>query len=77
MSVAPFTWPVLAFADGHEKRFRKLLENVVKGTVFKRDEEAPWKCRNCGYVHVGKEPPIECPACQHPQSYYELLAENY
>jgi rubrerythrin len=63
--------------ERHEKRFRKLLENVVKGTVFKRDEEAPWKCRNCGYVHIGKEPPIECPACQHPQSYYELLAENY
>ncbi len=63
--------------ERHEKRFRKLLVNVVNGTVFKRDEKAPWKCRNCGYVHVGKEPPQVCPACQHPQSYYELLAENY
>lgn len=63
--------------ERHERRFRKLLENVMNGTVFKRDEAVPWKCRNCGYVHVGKEPPKECPACQHPQSYYELLAENY
>jgi rubrerythrin len=63
--------------EQHEKRFRRLLENVVNGTVFKRDENVPWKCRNCGYVHIGKEPPKVCPACQHPQSYYELLAENY
>jgi len=63
--------------EQHEKRFRKLLENVVKGTVFKRDEAVPWKCRNCGYVHVGEEPPKLCPACLHPQSYYELQAENY
>ena len=63
--------------ERHEKRFRKLLDNVVNGIVFKRDETVPWKCRNCGYVHVGKEPPKECPACQHSQSYYELLAENY
>ncbi len=63
--------------ERHEKRYRKLLENVKKGTVFKRDEEVEWKCRNCGYVHHGKEAPITCPACKHPQSYYELLAENY
>ena len=63
--------------EQHEKRFRRLLENVVNGTVFKRDVKVPWKCRNCGYVHIGMEPPTVCPACQHPQSYYELLAENY
>ena len=63
--------------EQHEKRYRKLLENVKKGTVFKRDEEVEWKCRNCGYVHHGKETPTTCPACKHPQSYYELLAENY
>ena len=63
--------------ERHEKRFRKLLENVVNGTVFKRDEKVLWKCRNCGYVHLGKEPPQTCPACKHPQSYYELMAENY
>jgi len=63
--------------EQHEKRYRKLLENVKKGTVFKRDREVKWKCRNCGYVHTGKEAPETCPACKHAQSYYELLAENY
>ena len=63
--------------ERHEKRYRKLLENVKKGTVFKREKEVKWKCRNCGYVHLGKEAPVKCPACDHPQSYYELLAENY
>lgn len=63
--------------EQHEKRYRKLLENVKNGTVFKRDKEVKWKCRNCGYVHLGKEAPVTCPACKHPQSYYELLAENY
>jgi len=61
----------------HEKRYRKLLENVKKGTVFKRGKEVEWKCRNCGYVHYGKEAPKVCPACSHPQSYYELRVENY
>ncbi|MFH2112508.1 MAG: rubrerythrin [Candidatus Bathyarchaeota archaeon] len=63
--------------EEHEKRYRKLLDNVNKGTVFKRSKEAKWKCRNCGYVHHGKEAPDECPACKHPKSYYELMAENY
>jgi len=63
--------------EQHEKRYRKLLENVKNGTVFKKDVEVKWKCRNCGYVHTGKEAPATCPACKHPQSYYELLAENY
>jgi rubrerythrin len=63
--------------EQHEKRFRKLLENVANGMVFKRADKVSWKCRNCGYIHVDKEPPKICPACQHPQSYYELLAENY
>jgi rubrerythrin len=61
----------------HERRYRKLLENVKKGTVFKRGKEVEWKCRNCGYVHYGKEAPKVCPACSHPQSYYELRVENY
>lgn len=63
--------------EQHENRYRKLLENVKNGTVFKRNVEVEWKCRNCGYVHHGKEAPETCPACKHPQSYYELLAENY
>ena len=63
--------------EQHEKRYRKLLENVKKGLVFKRDSVVKWKCRNCGYVHTGKEAPDTCPACKHTQDYYELLAENY
>lgn len=63
--------------EQHEKRYRKLLENVREGKVFTRDEEVKWKCRNCGYVHEGKSAPKVCPACRHPQSYYELMAENY
>lgn len=63
--------------EEHEKRYRKLLENVKNGTVFKRDEEVEWHCLNCGYIHHGKEAPDVCPACEHPQSYYELHIPNY
>ena len=63
--------------EKHEKRYRKLLENVKNNTVFKKDKVVRWKCRNCGYVHEGKEAPKTCPACKHPQSFYELLCENY
>lgn len=63
--------------ERHEARYRKLLENVNGHTVFKRDGEVYWKCRNCGYVHKGTEAPVECPACKHPQAYYELWCENY
>lgn len=63
--------------ENHEKRYRKLLDNVKNKKVFKRDKVVKWKCRNCGYVHEGKEAPKQCPACKHPQAYYELLAENY
>jgi len=61
----------------HERRFRKLLENVKKKRVFKKEKVVKWKCRNCGYVHEGPEAPKVCPACKHPQSYYELWMENY
>lgn len=61
----------------HEKRYRKLLQNVNGHTVFRKDGKVFWKCRNCGYVHEGAEAPFECPACKHPQAYYELLCENY
>lgn len=61
----------------HEKRYRKLLDNIKTKQVFKRDTVVKWKCRNCGYVYEGTEPPKKCPACQHSQSYYELLSENY
>ena len=61
----------------HEKRYRKLLENLEKEKVFKKDSEVNWKCRNCGYIHKGEEAPEECPACKHPQAHYEILCENY
>ncbi len=61
----------------HERRYRKLLENLNKGIVFKRDKPVMWKCRNCGYVFEGKEAPEKCPVCDHPKSYYELYCENY
>ncbi len=61
----------------HEKRYRKLLKNVKENTVFKKDKPVKWKCRNCGRVHEGIEPPEICPACGHPQAYYEVIAENY
>jgi len=63
--------------EQHEKRYRKLLKNVKEGKVFKKDTVVKWKCRNCGYVHEGKDAPKECPACVHPQSFYELFCENY
>ena len=63
--------------EQHEKRYRKLLENISKKKVFKKDKVVKWHCRNCGYVHEGKEAPNICPACKHPQAFYELLDENY
>lgn len=61
----------------HERRYRKLLENVERHRVFSREEPVRWKCRNCGYVHEGPVAPEICPACKHPQAYYELWCENY
>ena len=63
--------------EKHEKRYRRLLSNVKNRTVFKKDKIVKWKCRNCGYVHEGKDAPDTCPACKHPQAYYEVLDENY
>lgn len=61
----------------HERRYRKLLENVNGYKVFKKDGVVFWKCRNCGYVYEGPEAPKVCPACKHPQAYYEIWCENY
>lgn len=63
--------------EQHEKRYRKLFKNLKEGKVFRKDTVVKWKCRNCGYVHEGKEAPKDCPACAHPQGFYELLCENY
>ena len=61
----------------HEKRYLKLLDNLDKGIVFKRDEVVVWKCANCGHLHVGKEAPAVCPVCAHPQSYFKIQEVNY
>ena len=61
----------------HEARYLALLKNIEEGKVFKKDKVVKWKCRNCGYIHEGNEAPKECPACAHPQSYYELFCEPY
>ncbi|MDM7998555.1 MAG: rubrerythrin family protein [Dehalococcoidia bacterium] len=61
----------------HESRYRKLAANVASGEVFKKKSPVKWHCTNCGYVFEGTEAPKECPACKHPQAFYELLAENY
>jgi len=61
----------------HEARYRKLIKNVANKKVFNREKAAKWHCINCGYIFEGTKPPKLCPACQHPQSYYEILAENY
>ncbi len=61
----------------HERRYRKLAANVAAGEVFKKPAPVKWHCTNCGYVHEGPAAPAVCPACKHPQAYYELLAENY
>ncbi|MEW5844664.1 MAG: rubrerythrin [Bacteroidota bacterium] len=61
----------------HEARYRKLLERVENGTVFEREEEIEWVCRKCGYVHKGKKALKNCPACNHPQAYFEEKANNY
>ena len=61
----------------HEARYLALLKNIEEGIVFKRDEAVMWKCRNCGYVHVGKDAPKVCPACKHSQSYFELRSTNW
>lgn len=61
----------------HEKRFLKLLENIEKNEVFNRSSKVKWICRKCGYVHHGEKAVQVCPACDHPQAYFEILAENY
>jgi len=61
----------------HERRYRGLLANIEQGKVFRKDAEVVWRCRNCGYLYRGCEAPAVCPACDHPQGYYELLAENW
>jgi len=61
----------------HEERYAKILKEVENGTVFKKDKEVWWVCRECGYVHFGKEPPEVCPSCNHTRSFYQIKCEEY
>lgn len=61
----------------HEKRYAKLLENIENNKVFEKDEETEWMCRKCGYVHKGKKALKNCPACKHPEAYFEVHSTNY
>ncbi|OPZ60660.1 MAG: Rubrerythrin [Deltaproteobacteria bacterium ADurb.Bin510] len=61
----------------HEKRYRDLAANIEAGRVFKRPASVVWRCRNCGYLHEASEAPAACPACAHPQAYFEILGENW
>jgi rubrerythrin len=71
-------WRMIAKVEAeHEKRYRKLLDNMEKDQVFRKEEEIEWQCRNCGYVHRGKTAPGKCPACEHPQAYFEPKKQNY
>ena len=68
---------VAKIEKGHEERYLKLLGNVDDNLVFKKGDETVWVCRNCGHVYVGNEAPKVCPVCSHPQSYFEMKANNY
>lgn len=68
---------VAAIEKEHEERYRKLLKNVKDKLVFSRDGDCIWQCSNCGHIVVGKEAPNVCPVCAHPQSYFQIKAENY
>ena len=71
------TYRRIAIAEkGHEERYRAFIKNIEEGTVFAKEEETVWQCRNCGYIHVGKEAPESCPACNHPQAYFEVKKTN-
>ncbi|MBR6451694.1 MAG: rubrerythrin family protein, partial [Lachnospiraceae bacterium] len=68
---------VAAIEKAHEERYRALLKNVEAQEVFKKSEVKVWECRNCGHIVVGTQAPDVCPVCAHPQSYFEVHAENY
>jgi rubrerythrin len=68
---------VAAIEKEHEERYRKLLANIEGGLVFSRDQDMIWQCSNCGHICIGKKAPEVCPVCAHPQSYFQIKAENY
>jgi len=77
LNIAATFRKIAAVEVQHEKRYRRLLARVEAGTVFSREEETTWQCRECGHIHVGKEAPKACPTCAHPQAYFEVEKQNY
>lgn len=75
--IAEFFHEVAEVEEEHEKRFKQLLDNINAGTVFKKDVEVEWQCRNCGYVHTGKEAPEMCPCCDHEQAYFQVYPNKF
>ncbi|NLI98923.1 rubrerythrin family protein [bacterium] len=76
-AVARLFEAVMVAEKQHEKRYLDLLKNIEENRVYARTESVVWRCRNCGYLHEGKEAPEQCPACVHPRAYFELLGENW
>ncbi len=77
VEIANFFKNVASVEKEHEERYQALLKLLEEQKVFQGDESTVWVCKNCGYVHVGKQPPQKCPVCQYPQAYYERKADNY
>jgi rubrerythrin len=77
VEIANFFKHVASVEKEHEERYQSLLKLLEEQKVFQGDESTVWVCKNCGYVHVGKQPPQKCPVCQYPQAYYERKANNY
>lgn len=72
------TFKMIATVEkAHEARYRKLYDNLMTGKVFQKDGKEIWKCRNCGYLHEGEKAPQQCPACKHPQAYFEIKETNF
>lgn len=67
---------IIKIETAHEKRYLNYLNNLKNGTLYKRNTEQKWKCRNCGYIYIGLEAPVVCPACKHPQGYFEIMYET-
>ena len=68
----------IAIAEkGHEERYRAFIQNIETASVFAKEGEVVWQCRNCGFIYTGKEAPQVCPACLHPQAYFEVKKSNY
>lgn len=78
LTISPFWFDgVAAIEKEHEERYRKLLANIEGDLVFSKDGDVIWQCANCGHIVIGKKAPEVCPVCAHPQSYFQVKAENY